>query len=384
MNAPFLTESEGPVLLSFAQSINANATADIATPPTSVVAPSSIHSSPQEPPPRPDLASQGSLSQSCHLLQQQQQQPGSPGHPINYGPICLGEGYLLPPGPDCSYYHFISCHSQQQQVSQLQPWFHNAALPLPSQTATSFADVGSFPKTDGLQEGGLLGNIAFDSDNLSLSSSDASVPQGFVIPDSPESFTLPSQQDMKQEMKLEMQQQDEYQPQAAQRKKLPDIPARAQTPDDASEESCMTTEEDGSSASDVSENDFNPYLKTSQRKKNNARKREERSLSPLSAILESPIEPQAAERPMPDAWGIDNDRKARDRFLVACRSRGMTYREIKKAGKMHEAESTLRGRHRVLTKCKAQRIRKPQWTKKDASRPRPPRHSFVDVAILTC
>jgi hypothetical protein len=46
----------------------------------------------------------------------------------------------------------------------------------------------------------------------------------------------------------------------------------------------------------------------------------------------------------------------------------MTYRDIKKMGKMTEAESTLRGRHRVLTKDKRERLRSPKWTDTDVSR----------------
>ena len=385
MNAPFLTGSQSPVSPDFAQGINANATAQIATPPTSIIAPDSIHSSPQGLPVKPDVVPHGSLAQSSYLLQQQQQQqqPADFGHPANCAcGRCLSGNHLLPSGPDDTLYnvHYrvfaYQQQQQQQQVLPLQPWVYHAAATLPSQAPTSFAPVTSFPNMDGLQAGGPLGDMTFDNDNLSLSSSDAGVSQDFVVPDSPESFILPSQRDML-EMKPEMQQLDGDEPQAAQRKKLPDGPSRAQTPDDVSEESSTTTttEDDGSSeAGGVPDNDFLPSRDTTQRKTTaKVEKREERSLSPLSAILESSeSQAAAADIPMPDASGIDLDRQARDRFIVACRERGMTYREIKKAGRMHEAESTLRGRHRVLTKSKAQRIRKPQWTEKDASRPRPP------------
>ncbi|KAL1963826.1 hypothetical protein VTN77DRAFT_7757 [Rasamsonia byssochlamydoides] len=52
---------------------------------------------------------------------------------------------------------------------------------------------------------------------------------------------------------------------------------------------------------------------------------------------------------------------ARDAFLIECKRRGMSYKEIKKIGRFEEAESTLRGRFRTLTKSKEQRVRKPKW-----------------------
>lgn len=52
---------------------------------------------------------------------------------------------------------------------------------------------------------------------------------------------------------------------------------------------------------------------------------------------------------------------ARDLFLIECKRRGMSYKEIKRIGHFEEAESTLRGRFRTLTKSKEQRVRKPKW-----------------------
>ncbi|KAE8140990.1 hypothetical protein BDV38DRAFT_268724 [Aspergillus pseudotamarii] len=57
----------------------------------------------------------------------------------------------------------------------------------------------------------------------------------------------------------------------------------------------------------------------------------------------------------------------RDAFLVECKRRGLSYKDIKRIGGFKEAESTLRGRFRTLTKSKAQRVRKPQWQEKDIS-----------------
>ncbi|KAE8382225.1 hypothetical protein BDV26DRAFT_278229 [Aspergillus bertholletiae] len=57
----------------------------------------------------------------------------------------------------------------------------------------------------------------------------------------------------------------------------------------------------------------------------------------------------------------------RDAFLVECKRRGLSYKDIKRIGGLKEAESTLRGRFRTLTKSKEQRVRKPQWQEKDIS-----------------
>lgn len=84
------------------------------------------------------------------------------------------------------------------------------------------------------------------------------------------------------------------------------------------------------------------------------------------------------------------ERQAKDEFLLACRAKGMTYREIKQKGNMTEAESTLRGRHRVLTKNKGERLRSPKWTEKDVSLPisflycRPPRPSLCPYSRNRC
>lgn len=60
-------------------------------------------------------------------------------------------------------------------------------------------------------------------------------------------------------------------------------------------------------------------------------------------------------------------RRACDDFLVRNKLAGMSYREIRARGHFTEAESTLRGRFRTLTKRKEQRVRKPQWHQKDVS-----------------
>ncbi|KAK6436479.1 hypothetical protein LTR95_007330 [Oleoguttula sp. CCFEE 5521] len=59
------------------------------------------------------------------------------------------------------------------------------------------------------------------------------------------------------------------------------------------------------------------------------------------------------------------DRRRKDDYLLSMRNRGYSYREIKRRGKFREAESTLRGRVRVLTKDKSERVRRPEWTEGD-------------------
>ncbi|KXT00278.1 hypothetical protein AC578_1210 [Pseudocercospora eumusae] len=58
-------------------------------------------------------------------------------------------------------------------------------------------------------------------------------------------------------------------------------------------------------------------------------------------------------------------RRDRDKYLLKMRERGLSYKEIKRRGKFKEAESTLRGRIRVLTKDKSERVRRPDWTEND-------------------
>jgi len=58
---------------------------------------------------------------------------------------------------------------------------------------------------------------------------------------------------------------------------------------------------------------------------------------------------------------------AKDQLLIQCKLKGMSYKQIKEAGQFEEAESTLRGRFRTLTKPKEMRVRKPEWSERDVS-----------------
>ena len=52
-------------------------------------------------------------------------------------------------------------------------------------------------------------------------------------------------------------------------------------------------------------------------------------------------------------------------LLVQLKREGYSYKDIKRKGNFKEAESTLRGRFRTLTKSKEERVRRPCWTEKD-------------------
>jgi hypothetical protein len=58
-------------------------------------------------------------------------------------------------------------------------------------------------------------------------------------------------------------------------------------------------------------------------------------------------------------------RDAQDEFLVKSKLAGMSYKDIRRQGNFTEAESTLRGRFRTLTKHKTARVRKPEWCEND-------------------
>lgn len=60
-------------------------------------------------------------------------------------------------------------------------------------------------------------------------------------------------------------------------------------------------------------------------------------------------------------------RSEKDEYLVKSKLAGMTYKEIRKNGGFTEAESTLRGRFRTLTKPKEARVRKPEFQEIDVS-----------------
>ena len=95
----------------------------------------------------------------------------------------------------------------------------------------------------------------------------------------------------------------------------------------------------------------------------------ESSVSPkleenLEEDLPSPSSDAQSDTSGKAATGTHDDRIE---FLLEMRRKGHSYKEIKRMGQFKEAESTLRGRVRVMTKTKAERVRKPQWLPNDVS-----------------
>lgn len=96
------------------------------------------------------------------------------------------------------------------------------------------------------------------------------------------------------------------------------------------------------------------------------RKRSE-PVSPKSLPPPAPkrIEPKPFQ--LTAAEQATHHRDAKDDFLVRSKLAGMSYKDIRAKGEFTEAESTLRGRFRTLTKHKNARVRKPEWTENDVS-----------------
>ncbi|KAK7514750.1 hypothetical protein IWZ03DRAFT_424778 [Phyllosticta citriasiana] len=61
----------------------------------------------------------------------------------------------------------------------------------------------------------------------------------------------------------------------------------------------------------------------------------------------------------------DEEEAWKNDFLVDKKRAGWTYKMIKQQGGFTEAESTLRGRYRALTKQRKDRVRKPVWQRRD-------------------
>lgn len=80
-------------------------------------------------------------------------------------------------------------------------------------------------------------------------------------------------------------------------------------------------------------------------------------------------EPESKKRASQITSKAQGRRNQRDELLVELRMKGLPYKEIKARGGYQEAESTLRGRFRTLTKPKNERVRKPGWTEEDVSMP---------------
>ena len=79
------------------------------------------------------------------------------------------------------------------------------------------------------------------------------------------------------------------------------------------------------------------------------------------------IEPKRAAASSSPSAQAEHHRNARDDFLIKSKLAGMSYKDIRRQGNFSEAESTLRGRFRTLTKHKTARVRKPEWSDNDVS-----------------
>ena len=115
------------------------------------------------------------------------------------------------------------------------------------------------------------------------------------------------------------------------------------------------------SGSDEEEESNQPYRSPTSKAKASSPKRV--SLAPLKLFVPKRIEPKPAE--LSAASQGTQDRDVKDDFLVKSKLSGMSYKEIRRQGNFTEAESTLRGRFRTLTKHKAARVRKPEWCEND-------------------
>lgn len=89
-----------------------------------------------------------------------------------------------------------------------------------------------------------------------------------------------------------------------------------------------------------------------------------RKIEPVAKSLDSQ-QPSAEKPQSAEATHAKHHRDAKDDFLIKAKLAGMSYKDIRKQGKFTEAESTLRGRFRTLTKHKAARVRKPEWNEND-------------------
>ncbi|KAL6787968.1 hypothetical protein J3E68DRAFT_445148 [Trichoderma sp. SZMC 28012] len=92
-----------------------------------------------------------------------------------------------------------------------------------------------------------------------------------------------------------------------------------------------------------------------------------RRLLPSNGQRELPVhrQPEGRARRMPLVQLSSEEsleRAEKDLFLIESRRQNISYKDIKRLGNFSEAESTLRGRYRTLTKDKKNRVRDPKWT----------------------
>ena len=79
-------------------------------------------------------------------------------------------------------------------------------------------------------------------------------------------------------------------------------------------------------------------------------------------------QPQVRFQTSTSAANVQAQRAYNDELLIEGKKKGLTYKDIRKKWKgIPPKESTMRGRHRSLTKARKDRVRKPVWTENDVS-----------------
>ena len=92
------------------------------------------------------------------------------------------------------------------------------------------------------------------------------------------------------------------------------------------------------------------------------------SIAPSPPALVSAFNAPSPAESLPRTPPKSSQRKdVKDALLIEWKEQGMSYKDIKAQGGFAEAESTLRGRYRTLTKPKEERVRRPEWGERDVS-----------------
>jgi hypothetical protein len=87
----------------------------------------------------------------------------------------------------------------------------------------------------------------------------------------------------------------------------------------------------------------------------------------LPSLVDAVDTPSSAESLPRTPAGSSQRHNPKNALLIQCKEQGMSYKDIKALGGFKEAESTLRGRYRTLTKPKEERVRRPEWSDHDVS-----------------
>ncbi|KAG0643008.1 hypothetical protein HOY80DRAFT_1134125 [Tuber brumale] len=80
---------------------------------------------------------------------------------------------------------------------------------------------------------------------------------------------------------------------------------------------------------------------------------------------QSPPPAKSSANPPPERNRLPTTHTSQNALLLHWRSQGISYKTIRTRLNLTEAESTLRGRLRTLTKPKCERLRQPQWLPED-------------------